>query len=89
MKPETSTVYPPYLHIQLLGNFRIDYRGESLTGIVSAHLQSLLVYLLLHRGVPQSRQHLAFLFWPDSSEAQARTNFRHLLHNLRAGSGRR
>src|SRR5439155_15661346 len=29
------------------------------------------------------RQHLAFLLWPDSIEAQARTNLRHLLHLLR------
>jgi DNA-binding SARP family transcriptional activator len=32
---------------------------------------------------PQSRAHLAFLFWPDTSEAQARTNLRNLLHSLR------
>ena len=25
----------------------------------------------------------AFLLWPDSTEAQARTNLRHVLHNLR------
>jgi DNA-binding SARP family transcriptional activator len=29
------------------------------------------------------RQRLAFLLWPDSTEAQARTNLRHVLHNLR------
>jgi predicted ATPase/DNA-binding SARP family transcriptional activator len=42
-----------------------------------------LVYLILHRAAPQSRQHLAFLLWPDSTEAQARTNLRYLLHQLR------
>jgi DNA-binding SARP family transcriptional activator len=46
-------------------------------------LQSLLVYLLLHRGVPQSRQHLAFLFWPDLPEDRARNNLRQALHLLR------
>lgn len=39
---------------------------------------------MLNRAAPQSRQHVAFLFWPDSAEAQARTNLRHLLHDLRS-----
>ncbi|NOX61616.1 MAG: hypothetical protein GXP42_06670 [Chloroflexi bacterium] len=30
-----------------------------------------------------SRQRLAFLFWPDSREGQAKTNLRQLLHRLR------
>jgi DNA-binding SARP family transcriptional activator len=46
-------------------------------------MESLLAYLLLHRDAPQPRQHLAFVLWPDSTERQARTNLRHLLHNLR------
>src|SRR5262249_49363525 len=28
--------------------------------------------------------HIAFLFWPDSTDAQARTNLRQLLHHLRS-----
>jgi len=43
----------------------------------------LLAYLVLHRDAPQLRQHLAFRLWPDSTESQARTNLRHVLHNLR------
>src|SRR5262249_32135877 len=43
----------------------------------------LLGYLLVHRDAPQPRQRLAFLLWPESSEGQARTNLRHLLHTLR------
>lgn len=49
----------------------------------SARVESLLAYLVLHRDAAQSRQRLAFLLWPDSSERQARTNLRHVLHNLR------
>ena len=49
----------------------------------SARAESLLAYLLIHRDAPQPRQRLAFLLWPDSSEPQARTNLRHVLHNLR------
>jgi DNA-binding SARP family transcriptional activator len=39
--------------------------------------------LVLHRQAPQPRQHPAFLFRPDSSEGQARTNRRNLLHRRR------
>ncbi len=49
----------------------------------SSRLQALLAYLVLHRHAPQPRRHLAFLLWPDSTEAQARTNLRNLLHTLR------
>ena len=46
-------------------------------------MQSLLAYLVLHGDAAQSREHLAFLLWPESSESQARTNLRQLLHHLR------
>jgi predicted ATPase/DNA-binding SARP family transcriptional activator len=71
------------LHIRLLGNFSLTYGEEAVTSLNSDRPQSLLVYLLLHRQAPQSRQHLAFLLWPDSAEAQARNNLRNLLHLLR------
>jgi len=38
---------------------------------------------VLHGDAVQSREHLAFLLWPESSESQARTNLRQLLHHLR------
>jgi len=47
-------------------------------------MQALLAYLLLHAGSSVSRQQLAFLFWPDTTEPQARTNLRQLLHHLRS-----
>jgi DNA-binding SARP family transcriptional activator len=71
------------LHIKLLGDFRLVYGDESVTTIDTPRLQSLLAYLLLHRDAPQSRHRLAFLFWPDSPEAQALTNLRNLLYRLR------
>ncbi|MFQ5857371.1 MAG: AAA family ATPase, partial [Anaerolineae bacterium] len=71
------------LHIQLLGNFRLACGDTPVTNINTARRQSLLAYLVLHRDAPQSRQHLAFLFWPDSTEAQARTNLRNQLYHLR------
>lgn len=72
-----------YLEVCLLGQFRVSYGGELTTSLNHARLQELFAYLLLQRGKPVSRQQLAFLFWPNSSEVQARTNLRNLLHRLR------
>src|SRR6266542_5623749 len=71
------------LHIQLLGDFHLVYGDKPVTDVTTGRLQSLLAYLLLHHGATQPRQHLAFLFWPDSTEAQARNNLRQALHQLR------
>lgn len=73
----------PLLDISLLGGFRLTAGGKPVEGVRSPRAQALLVHLLLHRNTPQPRQHLAFLLWPDSTEQQARTNLRHLLHDLR------
>lgn len=70
------------LHVTLFGDYRLVYGDVPVTSTNTARLQALLAYLLLHRHAPQPRRHLAFLFWPDSTEAQARTNLRHLLHAL-------
>lgn len=74
---------PPTLHIRLLGDFSLVYGGEPVTSVNTPRLHSLLAYLILHRDAPQLRQHLAFLFWPDTGEAQARTNLRQILNQLR------
>ena len=73
----------PTLHLRLLGDFSLLYNDQQVTNLNTTRLRSLLAYLVLHRDVPQQRQHLAFLFWPDTTEAQARNNLRQLLHQLR------
>jgi DNA-binding SARP family transcriptional activator/predicted ATPase len=73
----------PALHIRLLGDFSLIYADQQVTSLNTMRLQSLLAYLVLHSDAPQQRQHLAFLFWPDTTEAQARNNLRQLLHQLR------
>lgn len=77
------TMTVPALHIRLLGDFNLIYNGCQVTSFNTMRLRSLLAYLVLHREVPQQRQHLAFLFWPDATEAQARNNLRQLFHQLR------
>jgi predicted ATPase/DNA-binding SARP family transcriptional activator len=73
----------PTLRIRLLGDFSLVYNEQQVTSINAMRLQSLLAYLVLHCDVPQQRQRLAFLFWPETTEGQARNNLRQLLHQLR------
>ncbi|MBX3015361.1 MAG: AAA family ATPase [Caldilineaceae bacterium] len=71
------------LQIQLFGEFRLAQDDVPITAFNTPKLQLLLAYLLLHRAAPQARQGLAYRFWPDSNDAQARTNLRNALHLLR------
>ena len=71
------------LQVQLFGGFHLLYDNRVVTGVNSARLQSLLTYLILHADAPQARQQVASLYWPDTSEAQARNNLRQFLFQLR------
>jgi predicted ATPase/DNA-binding SARP family transcriptional activator len=68
--------------VRLFGQFRLLV-GATAVAVRSQRLQSLLAYLVVHRQAPVARAHLAFLLWPVSTEAQALTNLRNLLHQLR------
>lgn len=70
-------------HIRLLGDFLLIANDRLVCSLDVPRLQSLLAYLVLHRGMPQSRSRLAFLLWPDSTDGQAHTNLRNLLYKLR------
>src|SRR3954449_4377051 len=74
---------PLTLRARLLGGMELRLGERPLRALDSARVESLLGYLLLHRDAPQPRQRLAFLLWPDSTEPQARTNLRKVLHHLR------
>ncbi|ONH32410.1 ATP-binding protein [Pseudofrankia asymbiotica] len=71
------------LEVRLLGAFEVRSGGTPVV-MTSSRAQSLLAYLALRRGAPQRREQVAFLLWPDSTEQQARTNLRHVLHTLRS-----
>jgi DNA-binding SARP family transcriptional activator/predicted ATPase len=71
-----------FLRIELLGGFQAVYRGELLSELDTRRLQALLAYVALDAGIPQPRRQMAFTFWPESSEKQAFTNLRKLLHQL-------
>lgn len=72
----------PELHVSLLGNFQLRYGSQAITTITSSRQQALIAYLILLHDAPVSRLQLASLFWPETTEAQARTNLRNLLHKL-------
>jgi DNA-binding SARP family transcriptional activator/predicted ATPase len=71
------------MRINLFGNLRISFAGGPVTAVNTNRLRSLLAYLILHGDAPQPRERLAFALWPGSSESQARTNLRQLLHHLK------
>ena len=71
------------LRMRLLGEFALLANDTSTSLLDVPRLQSLLAYLALHRGMPQSRSRIAFTLWPDSTDAQAHTNLRNLLFKLR------
>ena len=74
---------PDLITISLLGG--VDFqRAGTQRALPSTRAVSLLAYLVLRAGTPQPRQHLATLLWPDSAEAQARTNLRRELHHVRS-----
>lgn len=69
------------LRVYLLGPLRIERDGAPL-GLPRRKVELLLAYLLLHPE-PQTRDHLATLFWGDSSDAQARHSLRTALATVR------
>src|SRR5262245_62071737 len=71
------------IRIELFGGLRFFQGEQAVSSVNTNRLQSLLAYLILHGDSPQPREHLAFVLWPESSESQARTNLRQLLHHLR------
>jgi DNA-binding SARP family transcriptional activator len=71
------------LHVTLLGEQAITDDGTGRVRVRSSRTVALIAFLALHAGSPQARQHIAGLFWPDSTDAQALTNLRRELHNLR------
>src|SRR5689334_4512899 len=73
------------LHVSLLGEQSIT--GDGGDGVAtrtrSSRSVALIAFLVVHAGSPQPRQRIAGLFWPESTDAQALTNLRRELHQLR------
>jgi DNA-binding SARP family transcriptional activator len=73
---------PELLEVSLLGEQYVE--GSTATNLArSSRCIALLGFLAVHADAPQPRQRLAAIFWPDSTERQARTDLRRELHHLR------
>src|SRR5215831_4758936 len=70
------------LRVSLWGEQTITNDGTGVQ-VRSSRGVSLVAFLVVHAGVPQPRQRIVGLFWPDSADGQALTNLRHELHHLR------
>lgn len=73
---------PARLEVRLLGPVAVILDGRRLGAFDSLRLQRFLTSIILRKDL-QHRARLAFAFWPDSDERQARTNLRKLLHDVR------
>lgn len=71
------------LQIYLFGSLRLLYNDQPLKFAALPKTLPLFAYLLLNRAKPIPRTTLAFIHWPDSSEAEARSNLRRHLYELR------
>jgi DNA-binding SARP family transcriptional activator/tetratricopeptide (TPR) repeat protein len=71
------------LQVSLFGEQAITDDGTGRVRTRSSRTAALIGFLALHAESPQARQRIAGLFWPDSTEAQALTNLRRELHQLR------
>jgi DNA-binding SARP family transcriptional activator/tetratricopeptide (TPR) repeat protein len=71
------------LRVSLFGEQAITDDGTGRVRTRSSRTAALIGFLALHAKSPQARQRIAGLFWPDSTEAQALTNLRRELHQLR------
>ncbi|MDB5073951.1 MAG: hypothetical protein JWO42_130, partial [Chloroflexi bacterium] len=78
---DSSTIGGNTLHLALLGTPVVRW-GEREVVFRTRKEFALLVYLALTR-TPQSREHLATLFWPDRDGATARNIVRTTLSRLR------
>jgi DNA-binding SARP family transcriptional activator len=70
------------LHISLFGRLRCTTDRRPVGGIEARKVQELLVYLLLHRAHPCTRESLATLLWGEHNDAQARKYLRQALWQL-------
>src|SRR4026207_1976054 len=70
------------LQIRLLGQFDVRLDGKRIL-IPSRAGQSIFAYLALTAGTAHRREKLAGIFWPETSDENARKNLRQELWRIR------
>lgn len=71
------------LEVSLFGTFQVKLDGKPLTNFRSVNTQGLFAYLILQAERPFTRETLATLFWPDTTDSTAKKNLRQTLYQLR------
>jgi predicted ATPase/DNA-binding SARP family transcriptional activator len=71
------------LEISLLGAFQVSKEGNPVTQFETAPARALLVYLVMHPGMPFRREVLADLLWQDQRRTEALHALRQTLTRLR------
>lgn len=74
------------LSIEVLGGFNVRVATASID-IGYAKLRGLLAFLAMSTGMPQRREYLAELFWPEMPMPAGRQNLRRALYNLKSSLG--
>ncbi len=81
------TTSEPSVRVFLFGYPIAQRSGGEELALESAKVRALLAYLSLHLDLPQSRDFLAYLLWPDVPNETARKNLRQALYSLRKALG--
>jgi DNA-binding SARP family transcriptional activator len=71
------------LHLRLFGQLQAADASGAVVRVARPRAQRLLGYLLLHRRQSLTREHVAFVLWPDSPEDEAVGTLRRALSDLR------
>lgn len=71
------------LHINLLGHLQVSEDNTSIADKLRPRAKHLLIYVLLNRNIPVSREKIAFTLWPDKTEQQSLAVLRRALSELR------
>ncbi len=74
------------LEIRTFGSLSVRVNGRAIKGMGSNKAEALLVYLIVERS-QHTRNELATLFWPESTEQHASTSLRVVLSVLRKDLG--
>jgi DNA-binding SARP family transcriptional activator len=75
---------PPWLEIQLMGDFAVHREGQPITDWPRPIVRRLLQYFALHRGQPLPRDQILDDLWPNTDPASAYTTFRTVHSRLRS-----
>lgn len=70
------------LRLEFLGSLTVALDETPVSGFLSNKVRALLVYLVV-TARPQAREYLATLLWGDMSDADAKSNLRQALANLK------